>query len=78
MIKHYFATDGNWGDASGMAIVKTDHWTERIWEVMEDQSDWRMPEMAEHFDRGVHSPADKNTDVCDICETTRKERESNV
>ena len=44
---HYFADDGNYGDANGMAIVETTKWTELDWEDLEDASDSSRPKVAE-------------------------------
>ena len=74
---HYFASDGNWGDAEEIQIVDTDRWTKKMWEVMSDQPDWAMPEMAKHFNDGYH-PKDwerkGKADFCRDCGLTRKQR----
>lgn len=36
---HYFATDGNYGDATEIIIVHTDNWTEQDWNKILDASD---------------------------------------
>lgn len=44
---HYFATDGNYGDVSGLVIVETTQWTELDWEDFEAASDESRPMTAE-------------------------------
>jgi hypothetical protein len=39
MSSHYFASDGNYGAADRVAIVKTEHWTEDDWLELEDAYD---------------------------------------
>ncbi len=39
MSSHYFASDGNYGAADRVAIVKTDHWTALDWEELEEAFD---------------------------------------
>lgn len=36
---HYFASDGNYGDASDIVIVHTDNWTSEDWDEIMDGSD---------------------------------------
>lgn len=43
MAQTYFATDGNYGDASGLVIVDTSKWTEEHWQVIEETSDSFRP-----------------------------------
>ena len=42
----YIADDGNYGDASGLAIVDTSEWTEDDWARLDDEHDWNRPETA--------------------------------
>lgn len=42
----YFAEDGNYGDASTLAIVDTSEWTDEDWERLDEESDWNRPETA--------------------------------
>ena len=39
MSSHYFASDGNYGAANAVVIVKTDHWTALDWEELEEAYD---------------------------------------
>ena len=43
---HYFATDGNYGDAGGMVVMETTHWNEMDWEIIEATSDEYRPMIA--------------------------------
>ena len=36
---HYFADDGNYGDASDIAIIHTDGFTEQDWQEVEEAPD---------------------------------------
>ena len=42
----YFAPDGNYGDASGLTVIETTHWSEVDWDIMESASDSDRPEVA--------------------------------
>ena len=39
MSNHYFASDGNYGAADKVVIVKTSHWTASDWEQLEEAYD---------------------------------------
>ena len=39
MSSHYFASDGNYGAADKVVIVKTSHWTAADWEELEEAYD---------------------------------------
>lgn len=36
MTKHYFAADGNYGDAEALTIIDTTDWTPEEWEELEN------------------------------------------
>lgn len=36
----YFAEDGNYGDAAGMVVIDTSHFTAEDWVAIEDASDY--------------------------------------
>jgi hypothetical protein len=38
-MRHYFATDGSYGDAAGMLIVDTSLWNSNDWAAIEEASD---------------------------------------
>jgi hypothetical protein len=40
MEPHYFAEDGNFGSAEGIAILDTTYWTEDDWMEIEGASDY--------------------------------------
>ena len=42
----YFAEDGNFGNASNLAIVDVSQWTEEDWERIEMASDYQRSMMA--------------------------------
>ena len=39
MSNTYFATDGSYGDATGLVIVDTSKWTHEQWQMIEETSD---------------------------------------
>ena len=39
MSSHYFASDGNYGGADKVVIVKTDEWDDYDWNLIEESSD---------------------------------------
>jgi len=40
---HYFAEDGNFGEASGLTVVDTTEWEESDFDLVEQASDWNRP-----------------------------------
>ena len=58
---HYFAEDGNYGDADGLTIMETTHWDETDWVIIESASDWARPEVAriltESYEPGANEAA---------------------
>lgn len=44
---HYFAEDGNYGDANGLVVLETTKWNELDWEAIEESSDESLPATAE-------------------------------
>jgi len=51
-MKHYFATDGNYGDAEGIGITVTDNWTEAHWELIDEALDADRITIAFRFANG--------------------------
>jgi len=43
---HYFAMDGNFGNADGIVLVQTQDWTEADWEEVENASDHERANVA--------------------------------
>lgn len=43
---HYFAGDGNYGDATEIVIVHTDDWTNEDWDKVMDASDNQRAQIA--------------------------------
>ena len=49
MSQHYFAADGNYGDAKDLVIIHTDKFTEDDWELIESSPDRARHVVAEHI-----------------------------
>jgi hypothetical protein len=43
---HYFAEDGNYGDAANIVIIETSKWNDDDWEEIDDTPDWDRPRTA--------------------------------
>lgn len=43
---HYFALDGNYGDAAGLTVIDTGDWTESDFAIIDEASDGDRPEVA--------------------------------
>jgi hypothetical protein len=54
----YFAEDGNYGNAGGMTIMETTHWTELDWEIIEQVSDEHRPVVARLLTESYEPDAD--------------------
>lgn len=58
----YFASDGNYGDAAGMTVIETTHWSEVDWAILDAASDWHRPDVsrliAESYEKGTQMPLD--------------------
>jgi hypothetical protein len=51
-MKHYFAADGNYGDAEGLFIVDTSAWDEDDWDEVESFGDLsRMDAVRESIEK---------------------------
>lgn len=55
---HYFAKDGNYGDALGLVVVDTSEWTEQDWVLIDEAMDDERPEIAEQINETRMSNAD--------------------
>lgn len=53
---HYFATDGNYGDATDILIVHTDQFTEADWEQIEQAPDAHRAMVAEMIAQRYSAP----------------------
>jgi len=42
----YFAEDGNYGNASGISVMETTHWSDTDWEIIEATRDEFRPMIA--------------------------------
>ena len=49
---HYFATDGNYGDGTGMIMLVTDNWTDEMWELIDSATDTMRIVVAHRFAHG--------------------------
>ena len=43
---HYFAKDGNYGDASQMVVISTDNWTNDDWALLDETIDYNRAQVA--------------------------------
>lgn len=55
MTKHYFAADGNYGDATDGIIIDTERFTESDWEEIESAHDSERTEVAIRISRNRNS-----------------------
>jgi len=49
MSNHYFASDGNYGDAEGLVVIDTTSWTADEWDIIENTPDDRRAAVASSF-----------------------------
>lgn len=49
----YFAIDGSYGDAEGMVVADTSDWTNEMWDMIHESSDFDRGYIAECFENGV-------------------------
>jgi len=45
-MKHYFATDGNYGDGEGILVIDTDLFTDEDWTNINEELDYYRIELA--------------------------------
>jgi hypothetical protein len=45
-MNHYFADDGNYGDANGLVVIDTALFTDEDWTLIEEASDWQRASIA--------------------------------
>lgn len=59
----YFAFDGNYGDASGLTVIETTHWSELDWQILDAASDSYRPDVArliaESYEEETQLPLDQ-------------------
>lgn len=55
----YFAVDGNYGDADGITVMETTHWSEADWEIIESTSDEYRPDVARALTESYEPGADE-------------------
>lgn len=74
MSKMYFAEDGNYGSAHGMAIIDTDNWSEAMLSLVDEVGDNWRPELALHFEQEDHKmEPDDLVFRCVVCQLTDEE-----
>ncbi len=49
MSSHYFAADGNYGDAFDLVIVDTAAWSDEDWAQIDEALDYDRPKIAEEI-----------------------------
>jgi hypothetical protein len=49
MIKHYFAIDGNYGDADGIVLVDTSLFTDEDWTNISEELDYARTDLAKNI-----------------------------
>lgn len=57
--QHYFASDGNYGDADGIGVYDTTNWTDREWQLINDATDGRRLRIARNINTR-HADANGN------------------
>ncbi len=72
MATHYFATDGSYGDATGLVLINTDNWTPSHWRTIEEASDYE--ERAEVAKRIAEIMADEDESGDFTCIKCNKKR----
>jgi hypothetical protein len=70
MAKMFFATDGSYGDAEGIAIIETDELSDHFSDYAENISDYERTEWAEWFVDNNHDSQtpDDPYEECHYCE----------
>lgn len=48
-LMHYFAIDGNYGDATSIAVIDTKEWNDEDWALIDEASDDQRPMVAEQI-----------------------------
>jgi hypothetical protein len=64
--KTYIARDGSWGDAEGLVVADTTDWTPWMFLALDDESDSKKAELAQHFMIGVHPWKDAMCVTCGL------------
>ena len=52
-MKHYFATDGNYGDAEDILVCNTDHWTNEMFMFVSECPDLYRLDVAIMLSKGL-------------------------
>lgn len=56
----YFAADGNYGDAAGLTVMETTHWSELDWNLVDQVSDYNRTEVARLITESYEADADQD------------------
>lgn len=56
----YFAADGNYGDAAGLTVMETTHWSELDWEIIDQVSDYDRADVARLLTESYEPDADND------------------
>ena len=51
-MNHYFATDGNYGNAENLEIIDTADWTEDEWDIIEQSPENDRTKIAQQLSQG--------------------------
>ena len=51
-MNHYFATDGNYGNAENLVIIDTADWTEDEWDIIEQSPENDRTKIAQQLSQG--------------------------
>jgi hypothetical protein len=54
----YFAADGSYGDAAGLTVMETTHWSELDWEIIDQVGDYARPVVARLLTESYEEDAD--------------------
>jgi len=51
-MNHYFATDGNYGNAENLVIIDTTDWTEDEWDIIDQSPENDRTKIAQQLSQG--------------------------
>ncbi len=51
-MNHYFATDGNYGNAENLIIIDTTDWTEDEWDIIDQSPENDRTKIAQQLSQG--------------------------
>jgi hypothetical protein len=66
--RQYFSADGSWGDAEDIVIVDITELDGHYSEVLDELSEWRLPEfMRWYVDNQTHDQDSNDYTACRVC-----------